>query len=279
MIILGIDIGGTQIRSGIIERGELKKVCTIPTPSNGTEAEVLEAIAKLVELYSDYKLKYIGIGVPSVVNVEKGIVYNVTNIPSWKEVHLKDYLETRFKVPVYVNNDANCFVSGEKYFGKGQQFQSLVGITLGTGLGAGLIINNHLYEGRNCGAGELCNLPYLDRNYEYYCSGQFFKDELKVSGNDVALLAVEGDASALKMLDQFGSHLGKFMQAVLYAYDTEAVVLGGSVASSFPYFKESMYRSMAKDFIFPKSLENFKIEVSELENIAIYGAASLVLDK
>lgn len=279
MIVLGIDLGGTQIRAGVITGKVLGEVKTVLTPSGGTKKEVLEAIAELAESFTSLKFEAIGIGVPSVVNVEKGIVYDVTNIPSWDEVYLKDFLEERFSVPVFVNNDANCFAAGEKHFGKAQQVKSVAGVTLGTGLGTGLVLNNHLYEGRNCGAGELCNLPYLERNYEYYCSGQFFKDELKVSGTEIAKLAANGDSVALKMFDQFGFHLGKFMQAVIYAYDPEMVVVGGSVAGSFSFFRNSMMQSLTEDFCFPKSLANFKIELSVLDNIAIYGAASLVFDK
>lgn len=80
----------------------------------------------------------IGIGVPSVVDREKGIVYNVVNIPHWEEVHLKEILEACFSVPVYVDNDANCFALGERIFGEGKTVDNFVGLTLGTGLGVEL---------------------------------------------------------------------------------------------------------------------------------------------
>ena len=75
----------------------------------------------------------IGIGVPSVVDREKGIVYNVVNIPHWEEVHLKEILEARFSVPVYVDNDANCFALGERIFGDGKTVDNFVGLTVGYG--------------------------------------------------------------------------------------------------------------------------------------------------
>lgn len=278
MVILGVDLGGTQIRAGLIENKLLKEVKTKATPSGQSKEMVLEEIALLIESFKGARITAVGIGVPSVVDVQQGIVYNATNIPSWDEVHLKDFLEKRLQIPVFVNNDANCFVAGEKHFGEGKNVSSLVGVTLGTGLGTGLIFNNKLYEGRNCGAGELCNLPYINRNYEYYCSGQYFNDELKVSGKEIASLAALGDAGALKMFDHFGYHLGKYLQAVVYAYDSELIILGGSISSSYTYFKESMLESINDGFLFPKSLENLKIEVSTLENSAIYGAASLALD-
>ena len=74
---------------------------------------------------------------PGIIEVDRGIVYDIVNIPSWKEVFLKDKLEVHFKYPVYVNNDTNCFALGEKYFGKARGYQNVMGITLGTGFGAG----------------------------------------------------------------------------------------------------------------------------------------------
>jgi glucokinase len=92
-------------------------------------------------------------------------------------------------------------------------------------------------------------------------------------------LANAGDSNAKVMFESFGWHLGKLIQAVLYAYDPELIVIGGSVSLSFPFFKEDMYRSLNDGFIFPNSLKNLKIEVSELQNVAIYGAASLAIEK
>jgi glucokinase len=276
--ILGIDIGGTNIRAGLIENGELDKVFSVATPADASQKVVLDTIIDLISRFNSLSLDAIGIGVPTLVDVEKGIVYNATNIKEWKIVPLKSIIEEKFRIPVFINNDANCFVVGENHFGKAKGYKSVVGLVLGTGLGVGLIINNQLYEGRNCGAGEICNLPYLDHNYEYYCCGQYFKDEFKLPAREAFLLANQGIQTALLMFEGFGNHLGKFMQAILYSYDPEIIVLGGSVTCSYPFFKESMFRSMADGFIFPISLENLRIEVSELENIALYGAASLVYE-
>ena len=277
--ILGIDMGGTNIRAGLIDMDRLGEVISISTPAEARRDVVIDALAGLIEQFNPDTIDAIGIGVPTIVDVETGIVYNATNIKDWVDVPLKEILEERFHVPVFVNNDANCFVAGEKYFGKAQGHKSVVGLVIGTGLGAGLIVNGKLYEGHNCGAGEICNLPYLKHNYEYYCCGQFFKDELKQPAHKVFQQAEKGDSTALEMFAMFGKHIGKFLQAVLYAYDPELIILGGSVSRSFPFFSDEMYRSMAEGCIFPNSLKNLKIEISELENVAIYGAASTVLEK
>lgn len=118
----------------------------------------------------------IGVGVPSVVDSEEGIVYNVANIPSWAEVPLKRLLQERFSVPVYINNDSNCFALGVKLFGEGRKYRNLVGMTIGTGVGTGIIINGELYSGQNTGAGEIGSLPYLSHDFEHYCSSGFLSD-------------------------------------------------------------------------------------------------------
>ncbi|HXS56133.1 MAG TPA: ROK family protein, partial [Hanamia sp.] len=151
--ILGIDLGGTHVRAGVVSDAHLENIVSVCIPASGTVQEVLEVMYELIDPLINENITAVGIGVPSVVDIEKGIVYDVQNIPSWKEVHLKKLLEDRYHVPVSVNNDANCFALGEKYFGKGKNALSMIGLTIGTGLGAGIIINNKLYAGVNCGAG------------------------------------------------------------------------------------------------------------------------------
>jgi glucokinase len=277
--IIGVDMGGTNIRAGVVEDGVLGEVVKVSTPADASKDEVVEALVNLIVKLDPSSANAIGIGVPTIVDVEKGIVYNATNIKDWDEVPLKQILEDRLGIPVFVNNDANCFAAGEKHFGKAKGCKSVVGLVLGTGLGSGLIINDQLYEGRNCGAGEIANLPYLEHNYEYYCSGQFFRDELNVPAHEVYQLAEAGDTAALDQFNTFGIHLGKFLQAIMYAYDPQLIVMGGSVSQAYRFYSESMFQSLKQEFIFPNSLENLKIEISEMDNVAIYGAASLVLEK
>src|SRR6195952_6046552 len=174
--IIGIDLGATNIRGACVYKNNLSEIIMQRINSNGTEQEVLNDVFALTDQLMKDDITAIGIGVPSVVDVEEGIVYDVQYIPSWKEVHLKKHMEARYHIPVFVNNDANCFALGEYYFGKGNGYNSMIGLTVGTGVGAGIIINKKLYAGYNCGAGEFGTVDYLDKIYEYYCSGYFFKN-------------------------------------------------------------------------------------------------------
>ena len=174
----------------------------------------------------------IGVGVPSVVDTQKGIVYDVVNIPSWKEVPLSDLLYQKFQVPAFINNDSNCFAAGEKIYGKGKSFQNIVGMTIGTGLGLGLIIDGKLYEGRNCCAGEFGMLPYLNENYEFYCSGQYFSNIKHVDAFEMHMKAQSGDPQAIKLFAEFGTHVGITIKSIIYAYDPEIIIIGRFIVQS-----------------------------------------------
>lgn len=275
--VIGIDMGGTNVRVGKVRGNELIDHFGRPISGRASEDVVLGEIKDAIDRVFDTNVAGIGIGVPSVVDVDKGIVYSVANIPSWKEVYLKDKLEKVYGVPVYVNNDANCFALGESYFGKARDYRNVVGLILGTGLGAGVIINNRLYSGSNCGAGEFGHIPYKDGEFEYYCSGQRFPREYGVSGEEFYERALKGDKEALAIFEAFGRDVGNAVQAILYAVDPEIIVFGGSVSKTYPFFEKGMKETL-KSFKYQHALERLVLARSEMKEIPILGAAALYFD-
>jgi glucokinase len=275
--IIGIDLGATNIRGAVVDTGSISAITSRRIHTKGTEQQVLEDVYSLVDALIKDDIKAIGIGVPSVVDVKKGIVYDVVHIPSWKEVPLKELLENRYHIPVFVNNDANCFALGEYYFGKGKGVDNMIGLTIGTGVGAGLIVNKQLYAGANCGAGEFGMVDYLDQNYEYYCSGSFFQNVYGLNGEQVFKDAQKGDAHALKLYRELGLHLGNAIKMVMYTCDPELIILGGSVQHAFAFFEQTMWQRI-KTFAFTKSIDRLQIKTSALENAGIFGAAALYYD-
>jgi glucokinase len=273
-MLLGIDLGGTNIRIGqIVGTGLVKKI-SLPSPAQMTLEESLDYMKTHIRTMITPETEGIGIGVPSVVDIERGIVYNVTNIPSWKEVHLKEVFEAEFGVPVCVNNDANTFALGEAEYGVGSGFRDVVAATLGTGVGAGIIIGGALYSGRNTGAGEIGSLPYLDATLEDYCGSNFFTRLHSTTGSAAAGAAREGDAAALKLWDEFGSHMGMLMQIILFTYDPELVIFGGGIAGAWDLFERPMREKMG-EFPYPETVRNIRIEISRNPDIQILGAAAL----
>ena len=274
---IGIDLGGTHIRGGLVAGQELAQIVSQRIQSQGSVEAVLQGVFQVTDQLMQPAVASIGIGVPGLVDEERGVVYDVVNIPSWKEVPLQQWMQDRYGVPVYMNNDANCFALGEFYFGKGKGRSSLIGLTIGTGLGTGIIIQNKLYAGANGGAGEFGMVDYRDRYYEYYASGQFFKNIYGIDGETVFQQAQAGDGRAIGMYEEMGRHLGNAIKMIQYALDMDFIVLGGSVRQAWPWFQKSMWESI-HNTAFQRSARRLQIEISELPNSGLLGAAALYYD-
>ena len=272
--LVGVDIGGTSITAGLIVDGEVVNTANVETEAFETKEKILENLYKAIESVITKNTVGIGIGVPGIVDSEKGIIYDLANIPSWKEVHIKKLVEAKFGITTQVGNDANCFALGVKHFGVGCNYSNIVGLTLGTGLGAGIIIDNKLYAGSEGGAGEFGLIPYLDSNIEAYCSGKFFKCIKEVPGKEVYERAMNGDHTAIEIWGEYGKHLGQLVNIVTYTLSPELVVFGGSVAKGYAFFIDSL-KEQLKDNILTKVVA--KLEIAEMLNefSAIYGAGAL----
>lgn len=274
MMKIGIDLGGTNIRVGVVDKGVVKNKVTELCKANDEEVVVIDQLKSLIRQVITPDIESIGIGVPSVVDAKKGIVYNVVNIPSWKEVHLKQILEEEFKIPVSVNNDCNCFALGEAHFGEAQGYKDAVCITLGTGVGAGIIIDRKLYNGGNTGAGEIGSLPYLKYDYEAYCSSSYFARVHGTTGKNAFEKAILENPEALEVWKEIGFHIGNLMKAILFTYDPSVVVIGGSISKAYTFFAPAML-DVIKTFPYQETVKKLEIRLSTKEDISILGAAML----
>lgn len=275
MNIIGIDVGGTKIEAGKVSKNKIEELLSIKTNSNASQDKIISQITSLIDKLIDKNTKSIGVAVPAIV--ENGIVFETVNILSWKNIPLKKLLEQKYKIPTFVNNDANCFALGEKYFGIGKFYQNIVALTIGTGLGAGIIINGRLYLGHNCGAGEFGEVIFKNHNFEYYCSGKYFLNEYHLKGEELFEKAKQNNKEALTIFNKFGKNLGKALAMIVHSVDPEIIILGGSVSKAYKYFEKTMKESL-KESIYVRSFSRLKIELSKREEIIILGAASLNLD-
>ena len=271
---LGIDLGGTNLCLGLVENGIVKERISVPSfEPSATLDETLEYLAEQIAKVLTPQITKIGIGVPTVVDVHRGIVYEAANIPSWTEVHLKEFLEGRFGLPVSVNNDANCYAMGA--YGKYPEDakpESLVAMTLGTGLGIGIVDNGRLICGVNCGAGELGYLGYNGGCLEEFCSKQFFA-KYNADSYELSLAAQAGDPEALKIFKEFGRHLGYAVSIVMFAYDPSHVVFGGGIANALPLFKDSIMEYLRENFPLSKSVDRLVIDAQTSIDTPILGAS------
>ena len=276
--VLGVDIGGTNIKVGRVAKDNLVQKETIQVNSLETASQTVERMFNVIDAIFTDSVESIGIGVPAVVDTESGIAYDVQNIPSWKRINLKEMVQQRYSLPVYINNDANCFVLGEHWFGKAKHYNNCIGLSIGTGLGMGIIINGELYEGVLCGAGEIGMLAYKNSILEHYTGSFFFPNQYEKSAKALYNLAEVGDKEASDAFDDYGWHLGEALQNILHAYAPEAIFLGGSISQAYPYFKSTMELAL-ETFAYPKQLEKTIIETSNLQDSAILGAAALCLNQ
>jgi glucokinase len=275
-MLIGVDLGGTNVRAGLVHNGKIISLHKRPISSHAAQKIVLNEICETISAVLRPGVRGIGICTPSLV--KDGVVYTVANIPSWRKVPLKKLLEERFKIPVYVDNDAKCFALGELHYGFGRGYKNVVGIILGTGMGTGVVIEGKLYSGSNGGAGEIGHAPYKTDEFEHYCSGRFFQRNFGLDAVEIEIRADAGDTKAAEMLASFGEALADAIMTVIYAYDPEIIVLGGGVSKAFHYFEARMWERLAA-FKFQNALKKLKIVQSNKPHIAVLAAAALCLDK
>lgn len=271
--IVGVDIGGTSIEAGLIEGDKVKVKKTKPTGAFRSKEDILDTLFECIDFVINTNVVAIGIGVPGLLDCKKGQLLDITNIPAWKNLALKEIVEKRYNLKVYINNDANCFALGEKYYGRGQNVENIIAIALGTGVGCGIILNNKLVTGLYGGAGEIGAISYKDKNFEFYCGSYFFKEKYNLSGEDLFHLAKEQNIEAIGAFYALGENLGEMIHQILFALAPEMIVLGGSISKSFPLFENSLNRYLNK-FPYKAVRENVSIKQSHLKNSAILGAAA-----
>lgn len=274
--VIGVDLGGTNVRAGRVGHG-LVAHAAMSLRDTGNRQGVIEDLCTTIDRVLTPEVKAIGIGVPGLVDPLQGIIYNVTNIPSWKAVLLKRTLEARYHLPVHIDNDANCFALGEFHYGQGSGSEFMVGLIIGTGLGAGVIAQGHLFTGAHHGAGEIGVLPFRESTLEHYLSGRRFIRVHGVDGQTLLGRAESGDAEAMQAFADFGTDLGFAVKTLLYVYDPDTIILGGSVSKAFPFF-EAALRNALSDFLFPHVLPKLRILPSQEAHMPILGAAALCLD-
>src|SRR3989338_7837126 len=167
-LILGIDIGGTNIKFGLVNHsGRIIDRTLLSTRSFiQNKDKLIEAlVCSCREFMARNRLRRkdllgIGIGLHGLINIQKGVVNSLMNIPGWRCVPLKRILEKKLGLPTFIDNDVNLMTLGEWKFGAGRGFKNLVCLTLGTGVGGGLVINNEIYRGEGFTAGELGHIPF-----------------------------------------------------------------------------------------------------------------------
>lgn len=261
--IIGIDIGGSKINAIVFNNGKVLKSVKISTPkkSRAYFLEELEAlVSKLILDIGDKKVSGIGCGVAGALDLEKGIVLGATNIKILNGFNIKNWLADKFNCDVKVDNDARCFTRGEYLFGAGRGHKNIVGVTLGTGIGGGIIVNGKMLYGANDSAGELGHVViYHSEDLEVLTVKWMRK--LKFSK-----IAVKN----------FEKNLGVGFANIINILDPEVIIIGGGASGILKSSLPKVKKIMNKFIISSKSQKNVKIIIGKLgENAGAIGAAAL----
>lgn len=313
--LIGVDLGGTMTKIAFIHHdGDIIKKWEIPTDNSQEGKNITVNIAKIIsqglEELEQPKSKILGIGmgVPGPVNYKEGKIYNTPNLAWYDHYPLKAILEQETSFPAYIDNDANCAALGEMWKGAGLGAKDLVCITLGTGVGGGVIVNGSIVQGISGAAGEIghivsipsggapCNcgktgcletiasatgivrLAHEKFEKSSNPSGklyELYKKNGKVTSKDVFHCASFADSIAMAVIEEMSFYLGLAIANVANTLNPEKIVLGGGVSKAGEFLL-SQVRHHFDEFAFPRTKESTKISLATLGNEAgVIGAARL----
>jgi glucokinase len=256
---VGIDFGGTSVKLGVCRGGDLLITDEpLPTANYSGPAALIgamaERVAKLKTQFPD--IAAIGVGVPGLVDVDHGFVHELTNVPGWKHVPLKAILGERTGLPVVVDNDANAMTYAEFRYGAARGLRNVVGLTMGTGIGGGMVLDGRMFRGSGCAAGEIGqmsihfdgrpghygNLGALEKytgnsqiaehavkRYAEACVDKEIED---CTPKKIAEAAQAGDDIARQIWGEVADWLGTALSSIAWLLNPDAFVIGGGVAQA-----------------------------------------------
>ncbi len=267
---LALDIGATKTRIAVISGIKIKDKKVIKTPK--TKAEITKALFNLIDSYRG--IKKIGIGVAAFTR--NGRTYGTPNM-DYTGVDIKSILKNRYKIPVFVDNDANCAGLAELYYGAGKGKKNFILLTLGTGIGGAIIINGKIYRGTGF-AGEPGHSLVRGKYFEHIASapasvklGQKLLKR-KITSEEIEKLADKGDKKAKKIYEIIGEYIGESLVNIAMYLDPEIIILGGGFAK-VKHIYPSMLKTFKQKDIVPRKIPIVHAKLSD--DAGLIGAALL----
>ncbi len=311
---IGIDLGGTAVKLGLVDQdGNVLDHFQVPTLAETNSRDtilenMMNAVHELIKKNPEIKAKAIGIGCPGNINPEEGrVVSGIANIPALNDCPLAQIFQKEFKIPTYIDNDANNAGRGEFLFGAGKKYRNFVMITLGTGIGGAIFIDGKMYSGTHNFAGEVGHMVIhtdgrqwnsgISGCWESYGSAtaminmakqiveRGFETELRkyypnnMSGQVIAQEAQNGDEMAQDIVRQVGKYVGIGIANLINIFNPEAIIIGGGLSRAGEIFINSINHS-AMVHSRTQAWESAKIIIAKLGNQAgILGSAALAFMK
>jgi glucokinase len=291
-MLIGVDFGGTAVKAGIVEGGEVVKSMSAATRLDTGPQEILDAIANTV-LALTPKPEAVGVAIPGEVNAE-GRCWRLANVPHFEGVPIGEELARRLGCPIAVENDATTAALGEQLYGHGRNNPSFLMVTLGTGVGGGLVLGHQLYPGSNGFAAEighnnidsspdapLCACGQRGCIEAFSGTKALLRRFAELGGkaaNEVLPISVSarrGEEAGKKTFEMMGTALGKGLAMIQNVLDLNAIVFSGGVSASFDLI-EPYIRAALRQHVFGKPAGEVPLLVSELgERAGVIGAAHL----
>jgi glucokinase len=302
-VIITVDIGGTQLRAAVYPLNSIKPIRQKRIPTRGKESAHARLINLIAELkQQDENVLAITAAAPGPTDPKLGIVLNAPNIPGWDNLPLAKILSDQFNVPVYLGNDANLAALGEWRYGAGRGHHDLVYLTISTGIGGGVISDDHLLlgtrglaaelghvtvdpDGPLCGCGHRGHIEAFSSGTAIarYVAGQLAQGRVSTltsipqpSAHDVSQAAEAGDSLAVEALERAGRYMGMAIANYLHIFNPSIVVLGGGVSRSGDYFYKPLRQSLKESVFAPGYLDDQLLTLAALgDDVGLLGALAL----
>jgi glucokinase len=306
--IIGLDIGGTSAKIGLVERqtGKIVEKAQIKTLQAATWQQIFdEYLVPIHKWITRYKsIGGIGIGIPGLYNTSLNLLNNCENIPALSRAPFVEYVKEQCGVPVFADNDATCATIGEHLFGAGTGFSDFMMLTIGTGIGGGLILNNEVYRGKNGYAGEIGHIIVVPEGrvcncgnrgcIESYSSATAMINRIKygikkgyitegfdnpetITAKDIFDQALKGEPYSLDIVNEAARYLGRILGGIVNLLNLEAIIIGGGVASAGDFFlnKIEFYCDQIAWYLLSQELQFVQAKLKN--NAGIIGSASLAI--
>jgi len=312
---LGIDIGGTKcaVIAGTVDMKILKK-SAFPTETNKGPGHainlLLNSASTIVSSLGSEHLKAIGISCGGPLDSIKGIIKSPPNLPGWDNLPVVQLFSDMFKVPVFLQNDANACALAEWKFGAGKGTRNMIFLTFGTGMGGGIIINGKLYSGTNDLAGEVGHIRLDDDgpraygkkgSFEGFCSGtgiallarQIVREKFalkqtvsfcdnpdyidRITAKDVAEAAFAGDKTAIKILEISGEYLGKGLSLLIDILNPQMIVIGSIYARCRQFIEPACLEIVRKEALEPARVVCSIVPASLGEEVGDFASLSVAM--
>lgn len=265
MIRLGIALDSSTIRVGLVDDAAVRVLHEEPMPTEGGRDASLECICSLIDRLPIVDAASIGVSMSagSTQFTEK----NGT-------AAIGTDLEAKYDVPTFVKDAAHCFAIAESRYGGGRGQSPMVGIRVGHQLDGGIVVGGRLLAGQADRAGQFGRASYRNGTYNDYCTARFLTRHHEATAADVIEQAEAGDADAVALLNEMGTHLGQALRSVCCTVDPACIVIGGGLAHAHPFFEDAMRAALASGDG-PVTLDSLLLHRSSLRHVEVLGAAAL----